>query len=618
MAYLGYDPIRVEALGEAMRCAVYGLWFVGSGDPLGGVAVDAVADARRQLSDVWIPLVDRIKGATAMTLLTSFHLDSDDLLDAVLLRMTTEHGWQVIADVDLLHPASGAEPGPLSVTETTTLAELLQSDDTGRFTDDAGERTWLAGQLTMIAADPQLAAAFGAALTNWSGLIDRLGSQRLPAAHERTLAKAPDEQAAADVQVDTIDRVDGGLARVYAALHGEGALPDLGRVAPYAGAAFIARAGLTPARLADAGFQLLGRVVDERPVMGWSDEVYPGGKAADLLFAAVLATPGSTTPFVIAAAGDPQRLWWTAGDATLAQQVALSGTNPANITVADAETVVLSSIEYIRGHAGDRYDEGYVSAPAASRPFLGELVAPWLLQFSPFSPEWGSAPDEQRHRRDLLDWVLSSDDSRDRLLGAQQATQDGLVASAQRSPAALSAYAGLLGMMTDLIVGRSIKAEEDRKQLWDTVWQFVDVAVAVALVATEVPLLVRPLIKGAMDAGYEFIVDQGWLDAPAPKKVAAKEKYWQARTFTAAAAVMVRSGYARMVAAGRLPPDAPPPPDPHLGDEHPALAWVTAFDTWRDHQLLRAGGADPGAISELDELKGYFLSDTQAAAVSDY
>jgi hypothetical protein len=79
---------------------------------------------------------------------------------------------------------------------------------------------------------------------------------------------------------------------------------------------------------------------------------------------------------------------------------------------------------------------------------------------------------------------------------------------------------------------------------------------------------------------------------------------------------MAHAEYARMIAAGRLPADSPPPPGPPVADdEHPGLSWDVAFVAWRT-ALTGRPGVDPAAIDAIDDAKGAFLSDTQASSLS--
>jgi hypothetical protein len=114
-----------------------------------------------------------------------------------------------------------------------------------------------------------------------------------------------------------------------------------------------------------------------------------------------------------------------------------------------------------------------------------------------------------------------------------------------------------------------------------------------------------------MDQIYNEVIERGWFNAPAPKKVAKRAAYWQERTIVTAAAVMVQYGYNELISTGGLAAGTPPPPEPRLDTEHPEVDYADAYRVWRDEQLA---GADPDSVSRLDQVKGWFLSDTQAGA----
>jgi hypothetical protein len=610
MAYVAFDRQRVAALESAMHDAVFELWFLGCADPLAVSAVATLRSARQRLSDIWLPMVHGVSCCDALDVLIPVRLESDDLLDVMMRAMVVDHGWTVGDDVDLLRPPvdAGAWPPP-SVDETRELAQQLEQGNLGDLTDTSQERTWLATELDMIAADPVLAAAFDTAFLRSTDLIKRLGSERLATARGPGPWERPHD-ARDDADIASIDAVDGGLAHVWAAVHGTDALPDLEKIDPYSAAAFVAQAHLSPAALAGVSFDILGRLTKDRPADGWPEEhAAPGPSSADLFFAALLATPGSSTPFVIAAATDPQRMWRTPADPKLAQQVAATGTDPANIGVGDAGTVVGAFIDYIRKNKGGGFDGAWGPRPQDSRAFLGNLVAPWLLQFSPLNIAWGTTDKEKDVRRERLKWVLGDHTAMDTLLGAQQQILDGLRASNNRTRTDATNYAGLVGMLTQLVVDQRVHDEEDRQHLWDTVWRVADVVVAAALTFTGVEPLLAPVIGAGVDQIYAEVTRQGWFNAPAPDKVRSKATYWQTRTSVSVAAVMVRSEYGRMMTSGELPAGMPPPPDPPLDTEDPGSDYANRFDTWLDDQRA---GADPEVTGNLYKLAD--LNDTFANA----
>ncbi|MCU1501861.1 MAG: hypothetical protein JWM12_1215 [Ilumatobacteraceae bacterium] len=606
MAYLAYDPQRVAELDRTMRNALYGLAFVGCGDPLAQNAAADIRDARRRLEHQWLPFVERINRCAVMTAYNSPAAGGEDLLERMMQAMVSDHGWSIADDGAAPTPDRAAAQAP-SLDEVTVLAELLERGDLRDLTDTGAEQTWLATQLTQIAADPLLANRFVATFSRWKDLVNRVGYARMAVADARSADATTDDIVA----IASLDAVDHGIAQVIATVHGAGALPDLDGVAPYAAAALVAQAALAADALAAVSDRLLARLIDERPLLGWLEERGPGPKTGDVLFAAILATPGSATPFVTAVAADPRRLWRTAADATLAQRVAAVGTDPANIDVATAGSVLAAFIDSARHPRSGEPDLPHVSGPEDSRAFLGELVGPWLMQFSPFSDEWGSTAPDQLARRDRLAWVVHDGSASDAMFAAQRQIEAGLELDATRRPAEMTAYAGLLGMLTQLVVEQKVHSEEDRKQLWNALWDVTDLVVSIGMAATGIGVVVRPVAKEAMDQAFAHVMREGWFNAPAPKKVREKAEYWQARTFVTAAATMVRAGFDGLRQRGELPPGTPPPPAPVLDVEHPELEYADRYRRWRDRELA---GVDPTLISQFDQLKGYFLSDAEAGA----
>lgn len=566
-----------DALGE--------LRSVRTDEPL---ADDAVLAARRAVASLerWMTFVDRLVECGVFIRPVPLPMPSDASV-AVPWLLATERGWQLAAD-----PLPFDRPP--TVAEVELLAAWLATADLSHIGPD--DLAWLTRRLGEVAADAALTRAFDRHFDGWDVVVGALARRRVDALAHVHLGIA-DRPAAAGA-----DATLAALAAVWARAN-PGFAPDVGRMQPYAAATFVRHLPLDArARAALAG-DLLVRWHRGEPSPGaWWDKGAGGPNTADLLFEWLLDDADACAAFVAAHATDLPVLLYGAADASLLHRVVVTGTDPSVVSIADGGDAVLAILRGIRrgehlgvSPAADGFDPDWTV-------LLGDLVAPWLLQFSPLADAWPASVVE---RRDLLAMVLDDERALARLATAQRAAVEGLAANVAAGGGAASAtdIAAVMGLVGELIAREQVADEEARAGMWNLCWQLL----AVPTMAISGPA--KPLTKQALAATRRWSEQHGWLGAPDPALVARHEGYAQAWLATVGGATMVAVGVERLIARGDLPATTPPPPRPDPTDPAPQLAYEQAYRRWR---RVAFAGRDDALAVEIDGWKGYFLSTAEA------
>ncbi len=108
----------------------------------------------------------------------------------------------------------------------------------------------------------------------------------------------------------------------------------------------------------------------------------------DLLFARLLEVPGAATQFAVqACAVDPWLLLGSTYDLERFHALVLTATDPAQASTEQAGQIIVPLLGFLR----DR-EPPLGGGPVENlndRDWLGELVTPWIWQFSYRSSEWG-------------------------------------------------------------------------------------------------------------------------------------------------------------------------------------------------------------------------------------
>jgi hypothetical protein len=584
MTYLAYAPEQLRALSVAMRAALDELVTLSCDDPLAGDAVARVRLARVHLEQQWLPLLDRVVGTDPLG--NPARLAVDDLGQSLLRIVATLPGWQLgESDADRL----GAMPSsPPTAEQVTAFTKVLQDGDLEELTDSPQEREWLAAELTLIAADPALCATFAAGFDRWGKLGNRLGYRRQAAlAHD--VDQPVDDADRADVA--HIDAAYAALGGIWTSVNGDGALVELTRtMEPYGAAVTISQLSLDPAALVGLSVEVLHRFDVDRDGY-WAEDAVNGPKTGDLLLETILRTAGAPTTFVVAVADEPRLLWWTAADASLAQRVALVGTDPASIGIADAAVVLHAFADWF-AHLQPAAQRNLVNLadPWESRATLGALAAPWFVEYGSGTDAWGVDPDI---RRADLAFIIDDQGARGAMFEQLDAEAATLVGDPNRHRTE-QAIAASIGMLLQIDTERRIRHAEEAKDEWDASWKLVQMFITYTGQAVPETL---PVVKGltkAMTRVKKLLDENGWLGAPPPPgDVATQAEALQERIRLACAATAVRAAYEALVERGDLPP-IPPPPVPGTDPVDDPQSYRQAVRRWKDDN-----GVAPGSDADL-------------------
>ena len=324
---------------------------------------------------------------------------------------------------------------------------------------------------------------------------------------------------------------------------------------PYAAAATIRQLALDPVTLAALGVEVLHRFDVDRDGY-WAEDGVGGPKTGDLLFETILRTPGAATAFVIAVADEPGCCGGPRRTPRCPQRVALIGTDPANIGVADAGVVLHCVRRLVRP----------VAAGGAAQPRPPRLAVGVPSHARVRSPRHGSSSTARAPTPGATiptcaapTWRSSSTtaDARDAMfaqLTAEAATLTG-EPGRHRSEQAI---ATAIGLLVELDTERRIRHATDAKEEWDTSWGLVEMFITSTGKAVPELLPVTTGLTKALAQTKKLLDENGWLGAPPPPgDVATQARALQERIRLACAATAVRAAYDAVGPARRPRADRP-------------------------------------------------------------
>jgi hypothetical protein len=574
---LAYDPVSLDALRGSLGAAFDDLRGIRCDDTEAATAMAAVRNARRTLNEFCLPRVQDILNSDAMTSYHKANVDGNDIRNALVFTMANSYGWTVSTD------PFNDESMTVTAEEARALGFRLQNGNLNRLTDHPEEIAFIAGQLAVINADPQLRAEFLANFNGLDKLADTLATKRIELVDQLSWSGV---DPALSTEVASLDATFVELTQLYQSRPSTshaGPYPAwIGGVEPITAALLLRYAGLDAITLGYVSNDLLVRWRDtdpfdegrEQPM--WTDmEFQHGPNAADILFQLMLDTPGATTVYVIDAAANPASMWLTATDHRLAQQVALQGTDPANINANLAGDVLKSFIEFAEDDQVVFASDFNPVAPIDYATFLGQLVAPWLLQFSPLNDDWAGL--DRHEKAELLQAILEDDGALAAMMASRSAMVDGLFTSVQANGATtftLNDHAELLGLLGQLIVNQKVGNEEERMATWDLWWDVLTTPVAFLKVAP----IVGVGIDKALDQTHDWIVDNEWLAAPSPDHVENEAEYELEWSLTLSGATMATVAFFQVGYPAGIKP--PPKPNPNVAD--PQAQYEEDFNDWME------------------------------------
>lgn len=590
MALLAYHPERLAMLRRAVIDALVELDATRTGDPASTAAVAAVRASAGDLRDVVLPAVDRVLGSPAMTAGERRRAGIDQLEQSLVRVMANGYGWSV--QVDQL----ADDTGVVTAEEARALGAMLARADGRALAADRDTLTWLVGQLALIATDPRLSRDFLANLRGWGEVADWL-------AWAQVLHGGGDPFATDPSMTALLDRVFSALAAV--AWHGidhrdtaltTGALvPDADEMYPYTVALLVQHLPLPDATLAAVATELLHRYLElpRSPNDGpWTDKDFDAGpNTADLLFPLLVRQPQAARRFVAeAAASDPGLLLATAGDQSLAHEVALVGSDPAVMPTAEAGETLLALLRGLDGRGVVAVDTARYGFDPDWHALLGALVAPWLVELGGLTTTWPCTDDE---RARLLAFTMQDHAA----LAALLARADDIVgttATALRTrTVSLADVSATVGLLLQLFVQRQAREETVRLRQRELVWGLAGLVVGGAA---------GTLGDVAAAAGQRLVDGNGWLDMPDPRAAQDDAGLQRAWTLAVTAGAVATATFRRLVDDGEVDGSVPAPPRADPRSAHPDLDFLVAYERWKVDEGLdgtTAGLALDGAVLQF-------------------
>lgn len=620
MALLAYDPQRVSRLRRELVDAADDLRRVDCADPVAADAIRVVRAAMAQLDATWLPLVSRLLASDPLSGSQRRAAQINSLDQSLIRVMADGYGWSVQADplpeLAAVVNASVVNAAVVSAVvteeEARALGAALNGIDPEALANDPEQLAWLAQQLAIIGRDHALSAQFLANLHHWDVLPFVLAQQR---------AQSFGSEYVGSTFAADLDPVFDGLMSIWrttlpvATLHtGTAAsiadlLPPMDAPDPYVQALMLRSLRLDPIALATVANDLLRNWLDNKEAFdgGALDLAVPfGPNTADVLLQDIAGNATASAYFLALVSDRPALLFHTLDDPEIGYQLALAGTDPTHTSSPAAGSAVLAILDYFQTdpYATAPSTDGY---PGDYGPFLGQLIAPWLLQFTGASDEW-AATDVTKAR--LLAVALNDDQGLQALVAASQRMADGfahslITARNDRETLALSLQiGGLLSLLGQSVVNEHIDDESERSHfLWDLTWTVLTTTtnfvpggavanIAAGLGATALEGLLATYFVGSNADG-----------------VRQDGEYSMDVVVTVAAAVMLMGLFQSWQTDGRLALAAAPPPAPRSGEGCPSSEYRDDVERWAGQ--LPGGASGSLGLTALN-LVGNFIGRAQA------
>ena len=550
-----------------------------------------VRSALEQFDATWLPLVTRLLDNDPLSRRFRTVLGFNSLDQSLIRVMADGYGWSV------QHDPLADDSAVVTVDEARALGAMLNNVGVVALANDREQLAWLARQLDVIGRDAALSAEFLANFHNWDVLPYVLAQQR---------AYSYDRDDADATFAGDIDPVFDGLMAIWmttlpvATLRAGTAasitnlLPPMDKPDRYVQALMLHALRLDPIAMATVANELLRDWLDTKATFGTSIDLQVGfgPNAADLLLQDIACSSAASAAFLALVDDRPALLFETLDDPVIGHQIARSGTDPAHTSPAAAGRSVLSILDYFEIDPYIILDtDGY---PGEYGPFLAQLVAPWLLQFTGANDEWAA---DDRTKARLLAVALSHEDSLHALVAAGHRIADGFAHTMATSPDDKEAVqlsrqvGGLLNLLGQLVVNEHIEDRNDQSNfLWEITWTVLDAAsnlvpggaAAKAVAGTGVSTLEEQLAVHFFGPNADVVRYDG--------------EFSMDMALTVSASVMVTSLFHSWQQAGRISRDAVPPPMPtttHDNDdtteECPSGQYRDDLERWADNLPAELG-----------------------------
>jgi hypothetical protein len=590
VGYLGYDPERLLRLRAFLEVLAAERARTRFDDPLSQPAADSYGRA----SSGVLASRDRIDAVLACGLDSAFRpVALEATLAVVDVTRLDDPAWTTVTDPGTNHtdPALGA----VHLAEYLAASGLADAFDPTAATD-------LQSRLRAVAADPSAAEAFMATLgdDNMAALVDRLWKAiAFPYADDER-RRATDALAALASVIGRVDRARPGTWAAYV----ETALGDADR--SITAVAVLARwASLPPTTLGPTFTRLSAAAMARpEPAVYAADGTVLWSTARALSDA--LAEQPSTANAVVASL-DAATFGWLliATSASAAGALLWAATSPFVHSELEAEQAVGNLLTRLAGV--------HRLVTPDLRGWLGAVVAPWSgrlvsLPRPSHVPAWAVASDPVVVGQ--VRWILAATDAADVvtrwLVTVSPAGLRDVLASGPPTYERVYDWAEQLGVTAGRI--RSEQLDDARRRLatWKTGWRLplavvntvavhlVDIGVVTQFVATQI-------LSAAEDRALDRAAEHGALGAPPPiGRVTVDE----VRRFELIEATLLASArrtvFDQLVATGRIPAGAEPPPAVQITSTNLIEDDTDATRAWAERASKSIGADAVDAVIDVN------------------
>jgi hypothetical protein len=622
MGTLAFDPEQLAALAMALCATADQLEALHCADAEAQAAL-LTAQVAKESFESWATRVVQITGCGALDRYQPVSIDVGDLDLAAQYVLATLYGWNLRTDP----VAQTWEVSPAQ--QASALGYLLSHGLIEVAT--AEQRASLLGQFEAIAADPAAQAAFAANLSaeGAATLANALAEQRAVAVSN---GGGPDRGFAVDPALqDEVVAIDRIVAILADTIIGPGASVEaanavLAGMRPYSAALVISQLDAPDEVIVDLCVLALARYHEAAvDPSAWPLPLeLPDGNfqgIGDLLFPRVAqCAPAEANRFVVDVANISEGLLTaTVRDPSNAAALVIHATDPATIDPASAAAVILPLIAYLRHPPASPDVPSSVfnlgNAVNGLRPYLGAVIAPWLLQFTEGDEAFGLSDDE---RDELITFVIADGHSFADLVagagewaGALPLPDPGDDVEALQDN--LERVAWAVGQLQGLLEEHHIDIAVQRQATWDLMVSLLPRAAGKTLAysgVTGTPAkLAARVIAVAVGQGSEQAQEHGWLGAPPPLVDVLDDIEVRSDAAMAAGAylgmVAMRS---TLIASGALPPTTPEVPAPWDEDDCPSGDYVTDSTQWLDDTIPEGFARD-----QLEIARGKFIAPGQSS-----
>jgi hypothetical protein len=283
----------------------------------------------------------------------------------------------------------------------------------------------------------------------------------------------------------------------------------------------------------------------------------------------------------------------------------LIGTDPINTTTTAAGWAVLAILDYFRIDPYTREGFDTDGHPGEYGPFLGGLVAPWLLQFTMTNSDWNRTAGDKAA---LLRVALQDDGAMAQLIADGERIRVGFSES-------LSAYeidaaiqvGGLLNLLLQLSVNERVDDEiANTEQRLNLMWTVVGIASSF--------LPGGPLVSIATGLAMTALSSKldEYLDQPDPTGVRRTAERTMDVALALAGADAVSRLHQQWLADGKISATHSPPPTVNVGGASnwcPSAEYHSDFAEWRNNL---PGGRDGALGRQANDLLDAFVGTSGA------